>query len=115
MESLALWGIGVGAVVVARSGSMQVFADGLWILLLMVPLYFLDSLLSIRFDAATITQVQVFSAVLLWFASLHMGVSPQRIVALLSGIAPIPFVLFALLIAAVLAAVTVWRLDRHDY
>ncbi|MGC1871737.1 MAG: hypothetical protein WA700_12325 [Acidobacteriaceae bacterium] len=116
MESLAILGLGMGAVVFAHSGgSMWVFADGLWILLLMVPLYFLDSLLSIRFDPVSITQVQIFGVVGLWFASHLVGMNPQRIVTVLSGIAPIPFVLAALLIAAGLAAVTVWRLDQHDY
>jgi hypothetical protein len=94
---------------------MRVFADGLWILLLMVPLYFLDSLLSIRFDAFSITQVQVLGAGVFWFASPHLGVNPQRIAAVLSGIAPINFVLLPLLVAAGLAAATVWLLDRHDY
>src|SRR5271156_5481334 len=56
MESLAILGLVMAAVVFAHAGgSMRVFVDGLWILLLMVPLYFLDSLLSIRFDAVSIT------------------------------------------------------------
>jgi hypothetical protein len=116
MESLAILGLVMGAIVFAHSGSsMRVFADGLWILLLMVPLYFFDSYLSIRFDAVSITQVQVLGAVALWFALPHLGVNPQRVAAVLSGIAPLPLALFTLLAAAGLAAVTVWRLDRHDY
>ena len=116
MESLAILGLAMGAVVFTHSGgSMQVFADGLWVLLLMVPIYFLDSLLSIRFDALSITQVQAFGAMALWFASRRVGVSPQAVVAVLSGIAPINLALFTLLAAAGLAVVTVWRLDRHDY
>jgi hypothetical protein len=116
MESLAILGLVMAAVVFAPSGgSMRVFADGLWILLLMVPLYFLDSLLSIRFDAVTITQVQILGAGALWFASPHLGLNPQRIAAVLSGIAPINFVLLTLLVAAGLAAATVWLLNRQDY
>jgi hypothetical protein len=116
MESLAILGLVAAAVVFAHSGGlMRVFADGLWILLLMVPLYFLDSLLSIRFDAVTITQVQVLGGTALWFASPHLGVNPQRIAAALSGIAPINFVLLTLLVAAGLAAATVRLLNRHDY
>ncbi len=116
MESLAILGLVVAAVVFARSGgSMRVFADGLWILLLMVPLYFLDSLLSIRFDAVTITQFQIMGGAVLWFASARLGVNPQRIAAVLSGIAPINFVLLTLLVAAGLAAATVSLLNRHDY
>lgn len=116
MESLAILGLVMGAVVFAHAGgSMRVFADGVWILLLMVPLYFLDSLLSIRFDAFSITQVQTLGALGLWFASRRVGVNPQRVVAVLSGIAPMNFAVFALLVAAGLAVVTVWRLDRHDY
>ncbi|MGC2497683.1 MAG: hypothetical protein WA374_08065 [Acidobacteriaceae bacterium] len=116
VESLAILGLTMGAIIFAHSGAAtRLFADGLWVLLLMVPLYFLDSLLSIRFDGVTITQVQILSAGVLWFVSPHLGLNPQRITAVLSGIAPIDFVLLALLAAAGLAAATVWLLDRHDY
>jgi hypothetical protein len=116
MESLAILGLVMAAIVFAPSGgSMRVLADGLWILLLMVPLYFLDSLLSVRFDAVSITQIQVLGAGAIWFASPRLGVNPQRIAALFSGIAPINFVLFTLLVAAGLAAATVRLLNRHDY
>lgn len=116
MESLAILGLVLGAVVFARTGgSVQVFADGLWILLLMVPLYFLDSLLSIRFDGVSITQVQTMGAFVLWFALNRAGVNPQTLAAVLSGIAFVPFVLSTLSVAACLAALTVWQLDRHDY
>ena len=116
MESLAILGLFVAAVVFAHSGgSVRVFADGLWILLLMVPLYFLDSLLSIRFDPVSITQVQILGAGALWIALPHLGMNPQKIAAVLSGIAPINFVLLTLLVAACLAAATVWLLNRHDY
>jgi hypothetical protein len=116
IESLAILGLVAAAVVFARlGGSMRVFADGLWILLLIVPLYFLDSLLSIRFDPVTIAQVQILGATAFWFASPHLGLNPQKIVAVLSGIAPVNFVLFALLAAVGLAAATVWLLNRHDY
>jgi lysylphosphatidylglycerol synthetase-like protein (DUF2156 family) len=116
IESLAILGLVMGAVVLAPSGGlMQVFADGLWILLLMVPLYFLDSLLSIRFDAVSITQVQILGGLALWFVSSRVGVNLQRVVAVLSGIAPINLALVTLLAAAGLAGVTVWRLNRHDY
>jgi hypothetical protein len=116
MESLAILGLAMAAVVFAHSGgSVRMLADGLWILLLMVPLYFLDSLLSIRFDQVSITQVQIVGAGVLWFASPHLGVDPQRIAAALSRIAPIDFILFTLLVTAGLAAATVWLLNRHDY
>jgi hypothetical protein len=116
MESLAVLGLVMGAIVFAHSGgSMQVFADGAWILVLMVPVYFFDSLLSIQFDAVSITQVQTLGAFALWFTLNRLGVNPQRVAAVLSGVAPIPFVLVTLLVAAGLATVTVWRLDRHDY
>lgn len=116
MESLAILGLAMAAVVFAHSGgSVRVFIDGLWVLLLMVPLYFLDSLLSIRFDPVSITQVQVLGAGVLWFALPRVGVNPRRVVAELAGIASIDFVLFALFVAAGLAAATVWLLDQHDY
>ena len=94
---------------------MQVFTDGWRILFFAVPLYFPDSLLSIRFDPITTMQIQIWGAIGLWFALPFVGVKRQMILAMLSGIAPVPFALLALLIAAGLAAVTVWRLDRQDY
>jgi hypothetical protein len=116
MEVLAVLGLVVGALVLSRSGgSMLVFVDGLWILLLMVPVYFFDSLLSIRFDAVSIAQVQTLGALALWFALHRVGVNPQAVVAVFSRIAPLYLALFSLLVAAGLAAVTIWRLNRHDY
>jgi hypothetical protein len=115
-EALAILGLVVAAAVFAHSGgSVRVFADGLWILLLMIPLYFPDSLLSIRFDPVSITQVQILGAGGVWIASHHLGVNPQRIAAAVSEIAPINFVLSTVLASAGLAATTVWLLNRHDY
>jgi hypothetical protein len=51
----------------------------------------------------------------LWFALHRVGVNPQAVVAVFSRIAPLYLALFSLLVAAGLAAVTIWRLNRHDY
>jgi hypothetical protein len=117
IETAVMLGLVMGAAAFARLGdSTQVFTDGLRVLLLLVPLYFLDSLLSLRFDAVSVMQVQILGAVGLWFVLLPLaGVKQQMMVTTLSRIAPVPFALLTLLIAAGLAAVTVWRLDRHDY
>lgn len=116
MESLAVIGLAAAATAFAHAGSsLLVLTDGLRILPFMVPVYFLDSLLSIRFDPVSITQVQILGAGVFWFALHHLGVQPQRIAVVLSGIAPTDFALFALLVAVALAAATVWLLNRHDY
>lgn len=116
MESLAILGLAAAAIFFAHSGGlMRLLADGLWILLLMVPIYFFDSLLSIRFDPVSITQAQILSAGAVWFLLLHLGFTPRRMVADISGIAPMYFVLFAVLAGAGMSAATVWLLDRHDY
>ena len=116
MESLAIIGLAAAAIFFAHTGGlMRLFADGLWILLFMIPLYFFDSLLSIRFDPVSITQVQILSAGAVWFGLSHLGVNPRRIAAAIAGIAPVYLVLFTLLAGAGLAAATVWLLDRHDY
>jgi hypothetical protein len=116
IESLVILGLEVAVGMFARvGGSRQVFDHGLWILFLMIPIYFLDCLLSIRFDAVRIMQVQILCVGWLWFVLHHSGVTPERVAAVLSGIAPIPFVLLTLFVSAGLAVTTVWRLDRRDY
>ncbi len=60
IEGTAILGLAMLAVACAPlGGSMQVFTDGLPILLLMVPVYFLDSLLSIRLDSFSVVQIQI--------------------------------------------------------
>lgn len=117
METSAMLGLVMGAAVFAHSGgSMQVFTDGLPILLLMLPLYFFTSLLSIRFDAVSTMQIYLLCVVGTWFVLLPLaGVNQQTILAALYSIAPLSLALSALLIAAGLAILTVWRLDRQDY
>lgn len=116
IEGLALLGLGVGALVFAHAGgAAKILADGLPILLLMVPLYLVDSLLSIRFDAVAITQVQIWGAAALWFGSSLVGIHAQQIAVALSRITPGTFVLGTLLLTAGLAILTIWRIDRHDY
>ena len=116
MESLAILGLAVAAIFFAHTGGvMRLFADGLWVLLFMIPIYFFDSLLSIRFDPVSITQVQILRAGAVWFGLSHLGVNPRRIAAAIAGIAPMYFVLFAVLAGAGFDAATVWWLDRHDY
>lgn len=113
LETAAALGLVIDtAVFVHFGGSWQVFGNGLWVLLAMVPVYFLDCLLSIRFSEASIVFIYVGCMVL---ALPLFGMRVQKIGAALQGLQTIPFALLALLIAAGLAAVTVWRLDRQDY
>ena len=117
METAAVLGLLMGAVVFAHSGgSTQVFTDGLPVLLLMPPLYFFNCLLSIRFDTVSTMQIYILCVVGIWFVLLPLtGVNQQTILAALSGIAPLSLALSALLIAAGFAILTVWKLDHQDF
>ena len=117
IETAAVLALAMLAVACAPlGGSMQVFADGLPILFLSVPVYFLDSLLLIRFDAFSVMQIQIFGAAGLWFVLPPVArVDPQKVVAALSGMAPLSLAMSAILIAAGLAILTVWKLDRQDF
>ncbi|MEJ2008636.1 MAG: hypothetical protein P8Z30_10860, partial [Acidobacteriota bacterium] len=101
VEGAAILGLAMLAVACARlGGSMQVFTDGWRILFLMVPVYFLDSLLSIRFDAFSVTQIQILGAAGLWFVLPPVArADPLKVVAALSGIAPALFALLTLFVA----------------
>ncbi len=111
----------VNAVVLESLGSAitpwQVLAYGLWILVLLVPLYFLDTLLSVWFSEATIMQVQAVAMALLVPVLLWMGLlgSAMKIMAVFHNATLVPAALAAGLIAAGLAGTTAWILDRQEY
>jgi hypothetical protein len=95
----------------------QVLTYGLWILVLLVPLYFLDTLLSIWFSEGTITQIQAVAIALLVPVLLWMGLlgPAMKIMAVFHHATLIPAALAACVIAAGLSAATVWALDRQEY
>jgi hypothetical protein len=96
----------------------RAFTYGLWIMLAMVPVYFLDGFLSIWFTEAAVLQIQAFciagAVVLLGLADRLPGV----FITLFHHLTPravLPTVLGAILVSAGLAALTVRRLDGHDF
>jgi hypothetical protein len=93
-----------------------VFTDGLWVLLALVPLYFLDTLLSLRFSEIAVFQIQAFSIAGIVIALGWAGVPVfTTIFHHLSLLAIAPAAIGACLISAALAALTVRSLERQDF
>lgn len=103
------------ALLLQLGDSWQLLAEGLWILFFMLPIYFLDSLLAIRFTEAATMQIHFALVFALLFIPPLFGVHTQTVLAALSGLAPLSLALSTLLIAAGLAILVVWKLDRRDY
>lgn len=96
----------------------QVFTYGLWILVGLLPLYFLDTLLSLRFTEMAVFQIQAFCVggfvIVLTFA----GLLPRIFITVFHHVtllAIVPAAIGVCLISAALAAVTVWTLERQDF
>lgn len=91
-------------------------APALWVLPALVPLYFLGSLLLIRFSEITTMQIQVLSVLILVFGLRWLGVTFNRMADIaLHRLTPLPVALSVCLLSAVFVATTVWRLDRQSY
>lgn len=116
LEVAASLGLLVGsAVFVHIGGSWQVVSQCFWVLLGVVPVYFLDCLLSIRIKEANIVFAHFGFVLALGFLLPMLGMNIFTFPATLSGVPLFPFALVALVLAAMLAAATVWALDRQDY
>lgn len=116
LEAATTLGLVISTALFVHMGdSWQIFSDGLWILLFMLPIYLLDSLLSTRFAEATTMQIHFACVFALLLIPPLLGVHTRRVVATLSGMAPLSLALSTLLIVSGLAILTVWRLDRLDF
>jgi hypothetical protein len=96
----------------------RAFTYGLWIMLAMVPLYFLDAFLSIWFTEVAVLEIQAFcigGAVVLFGLADRL---PGVFITLFHHLtlrAALPALLGAIVVSAGLAAATVWTLDRQDF
>jgi hypothetical protein len=94
----------------------RAFTYALWIMVVMLPLYFLDTLLSIRFTEIAVVQIQAFCIAGIVVA---LNLAGLRIFVLafhhLTVLAALPGALGACLISAGFIAATVWSLDRQDF
>jgi hypothetical protein len=96
----------------------QALTYGLWILLALLPLYFLDTLLSIRFTEIAVMQIQAFCIAGMVVALDLAGLLPRIYVTAFHHLtlhAIVPPAIGACLISAALAALTVWSLERQDF
>jgi hypothetical protein len=116
LEAAAVLGLLIGtAVFDPFGGSWLIGGKVLRLLLALVPIYFLDTLLSTRYSEVSTLWMHMGCLLALGPALPALGVHTQTVFPALESLLPIPFALGALLIAAGLAAVTIWRLDRQDY
>lgn len=101
---------------VFMGSSWHALAPALWVLPALVPLYFLASLLLIRFSEITTMQIQVVSVLILVFGLRWLGVTFNSMADIaLHRLTPLPVALAVCLLSAAFAATTVWRLDRQSY
>jgi hypothetical protein len=87
-------------------------------MLAMLPLYLLDTLLSVWLSEMTTFQIQAFCIAGIVFALDLAGLLPRVFTSVfhhLTLFGMLPTALGLCLIAAGLAAVTVWSLDRQDF
>jgi hypothetical protein len=118
METAAAAAWAIDCLLLVHMGaSWDALVPALWVLPALVPLYFLDSLLLIRFSEVTTMQVQGITLMILWFA-LHslLGVRfVEMAEAALHHFAPLPVALAMCLLSVGFAATAVWRLDRQNF
>jgi hypothetical protein len=108
LETAAVLGLLLGtAAFVHMGGFWQVVGHCAWALLAVVPLYFLDCLLSIRFNEANIMFTHLGCIMGLQFLLPLAGMHVRTVVGRLNSFPSMSFALGAILIAAALAAVTV--------
>ncbi|MGH9717228.1 MAG: hypothetical protein ACRD4R_10950 [Candidatus Acidiferrales bacterium] len=118
METAAAAAWAIDCLLLVHLGaSWHALVSALWVLPALVPLYFLDSLLLIRFSEVTTMQVRAITLVILWFA-LHwlLGVRFEKMAeTALHHFTPLPIALAMCLLSAAFAATTVWRVDWQSY
>jgi hypothetical protein len=117
METAAAAAWAITGLLVGRVGvSWHVLVPALWVLPVLVPFYFLDSLLLIRFSEIATVQVQAIALMILWFGLIRLGVPLGKIAEdALQHFTPLPVALATCVLSAAFAATTVWRLDRQNY
>jgi hypothetical protein len=118
METAAAAAWAIDCLLLVHLGaSWHALVPAIWVLPALVPFYFLDSLLLIRFSEMTTMQVQGVTLMILWLAApLWFGVHFEKMVEIaLQRVTSLPVALAMCLLSAVFAATTVWRLDRQSY
>lgn len=118
MISAAFVGLTIDTLLFLRLGApWHLFLSALWLFPILLPLYFLDSLLSIRLSEAAVMQVQVICFVLLFFIIRWTGTAflSGMVAGVLPHLAILPVILAACIVSTVFAALTVWRLDRQNF
>lgn len=118
METAAATAWAIDCLLLVHAGaSWHALVPLLWVMPVLVPFYFLDSLLLIRFSEMTTMQVQGVTLVILWLA-LHwlLGVRFEKMAeTALHHFTTLPIALATCLLSAAFVATTVWRLDRQSY
>lgn len=117
METAAAAAWAITGLLVGRVGvSWHALLPALWVLPVLVPFYFLDSLLLIRFSEITTMQIQGITLMILCFGLTRLGVPLGEMGEnALHHLTLLPVALAVCLLSAALAATTVWRLDRQNY
>jgi hypothetical protein len=116
METGAALGLLIGGeVFVHMGGTWQAVSSGLWVLLAMVPVYFLDCALSIRFTEVSIMWVHIGCILGMLPVLSLFGFRPEALIVAIHTLSPLSFAISAVLVAIGLAGVTVWRLNHRDY
>ena len=96
--------------------SWHALVPALWVLPVLVPLYFLDSLLGIWFNEMTTLQIRAVTLMILVLALMWLGIGLGKMVEnALHHFSPLPVALAVCLLSAAFAATTIWRLDRQSY
>jgi hypothetical protein len=96
--------------------SWHALVPALWVLPALGPLYFLDSLLLIRFSEMTTMQIQVLGLMILVFALRWLGVPFEKMADInLQRFTSLSVALAMCLLSAAVAAIAVWRLDGQSY
>lgn len=96
--------------------SWHALVPGLWVLPALVPFYFLDSLLLIRFSEAMTLQIQAVGLAILYIALALLGVPVTKMTEAAPHHFTLPLVAMAVCVISLgFAAATVWRLDRQSY
>lgn len=115
MEGAAVIALGIDGLILGLFGMpWHALTPALWLLPIIVPFYFLDSLLLTWFSALTTMQIQLFSFAILAFLLRWAGVV-NRTAAALHHFTPLPVALPVCVISLALALTTVWRLDQLNY
>jgi hypothetical protein len=112
----AAW-TGNSLLLVHLGASWHALLSVLWVLPALVPFYFLDSLLLIRFSEMATMQIQgLIILVLVLAPHFALGVPFEKMVTIAFGhFTPVSVSLTVCLLSAVFAAATVWCLDQQNF